>query len=326
MSVHPRRSFTVLLLLLPMALACRNQARSGSQEVASTAASSNPSATPKVDSAAATVPDNTPVPYQDAERAYQRGSYGEAEQLFSEYRRQHPENAWGHYMYGLSAWKAGQPTEALAGFDEALQLDPDHRKSLFNSARVLLETGQPQRALERIERGLGLEPLSAEGHRLLGRARVELGRFPEAIEAYQRAIAIDDRDAWSMNNLGLLYIQRGQSDEALGPLARATELRPNSPVFQNNLGTALEQTGHYPEARTAYEAAVTADSSYAKAVASLDRVGSLVQAGDTTTFDLAEVSREYQAELSRSHDVTGPTDSVTTQASVDAVRDSSVEH
>jgi hypothetical protein len=51
-----------------------------------------------------------------------------------------------------------------------------------------------------------------------------------------------------------------------------------------------------------------------------------VQAGDTTTFDLAEVSREYQAELSRSHDVTGPTDSVTTQASVDAVRDSSVEH
>ena len=75
-------------------------------------------------------------------------------------------------------------TEALDGFDEALRLDPDHRKSLLNSARVLLETGQPGQALERVERGLGLEPLSAEGLRLLGRARVELGQFDEAIDAY----------------------------------------------------------------------------------------------------------------------------------------------
>jgi tetratricopeptide (TPR) repeat protein len=326
MSGSTSRSLSVFLLLVPVALACRNQAPSGSQEVAATASRSTPSAAPTVDSAAAPVPDSTPVAYQDAERAFERRSYGEAEQLFSSYRRQHPDNAWGHYMYGLSAWKAGQPTEALAGFDEALQLDPDHRKSLFNSARVLLETGRPEQALERIERGLGLEPLSAEGHRLLGRARVELGQFPEAIEAYERAIAIDDRDAWSMNNLGLLYIQQGRSDDALGPLARAAQLRPNSPVFQNNLGTALEQSGHYAEAKSAYEAAVAADSSYAKAVASLERVGTLVQPGDKTNFDVAEVSREYQAELSRSHDVTGPTDSVTVQASVeDTTRDSSTE-
>ena len=167
--------------------------------------------------------------------------------------------------------RAVRPTRSPA-FDEALRLDPDHRKSLFNSARVLLETGQPGQALERVERGLSLEPLSAEGHRLLGRARVELGQFDEAIEAYQRAIAIDDRDVWSMNNLGLLYIQQGQSDEALLPLARAVELRSNSPVFQNNLGTALERTGHVAEARQAYEAAVAADSGYAKAVSSLARV------------------------------------------------------
>jgi superkiller protein 3 len=264
------------------------------------------------------------VAYEDAERAFHRANYGEAEQLFAGYRRQHPDNPWGHYMYGLAAWKAGQHSEALAGFDEALRLDPDHRKSLFNSARVLLETAQPQLALQRVERGLSLEPLSAEGHRLLGRARVELGRFPEAIEAYRRAIAIDDRDTWSMNNLGLLYIQQGQSGDALPPLARAAELRPGSPVFQNNLGTALEQTGHYPEAKAAYEAAVAADSSYVKAVASLERIATLVQPGDTSTIDLAEVSREYQAEVSRLRDATGPSDTVTVQATAEQMaRDSS---
>ena len=178
-------------------------------------------------------------------------------------------------------------------------------------------------ALERIERGLGLEPLSAEGHRLLGRARVELGQFDEAIEAYQRAIVIDDRDVWSMNNLGLLYIQRGQSEEALLPLARAVELRGNSPVFQNNLGTALEQTGHVPEAKEAYEAAVAADSGYAKAVSSLARVTPLVQPGETGTIDLAEASREFQAEVSRLRETAVGQDSVTVQATAEEMaRDS----
>jgi predicted Zn-dependent protease len=328
MSSHRNLPALVSLLLIPVALACRDRARPGTQEVASTTASSASSAAPPaVDSAAATVPaDDTPVAYQDAQRSFHRGSYGEAERLFAGYRRQHPDNAWGHYMYGLSAWKAGQRTEALAGFDEALRLDPEHRKSLFNSARVLLESGQPEQALERIERGLSLEPLSAEGHRLLGRARVELGRFPEAVEAYQRAIAIDDRDAWAMNNLGLLYIQQGRGEDALAPLARAAELRPGSPVFQNNLGTALEQTGHYPAARAAYDAAVAADSSYAKAVANLERVATLVQPGDSNTIDLGELSREYQAEVGRLRDATGPTDSATVEAGLEEMpRDSTTE-
>ena len=324
MSIHRTNPTAAALLLIPLALACRDGAPSTSAGTTDPVVSASVPAS-KTDSGAisATAP-QAPVSYADAEQAYQRRSYGEAAQLFDGYRRQHADNAWGHYMYGLSAWKAGSPGDALAGFDEALRLDPDHRKSLFNSARVLLETGQPGQALERVERGLSLEPLSAEGHRLLGRARVELGQFDEAIEAYQRAIAIDDRDVWSMNNLGLLYIQQGQSDEALLPLARAVELRSNSPVFQNNLGTALERTGHVVEARQAYEAAVAADSGYAKAVSSLARVTPLVQPGDSTTIDLAEASREFQAEVSRRQNTGSGADSATVQASVEEMpRDSS---
>jgi predicted Zn-dependent protease len=323
MSIHRSTPTVAALLLFPLALACREGTRTTTAGSGPVVSASVPES--KTDSGSiSTAVTEAPVSYGDAEQAFQRRSYGEAAQLFDTYRRQHADNAWGHYMYGLSAWKAGRPGDALAGFDESLRLDPDHRKSLFNSARVLLETGQPGQALERVERALSLEPLSAEGHRLLGRARVELGQFDEAIDAYQRAIAIDDRDVWSMNNLGLLYIQRGQSDEAVLPLARAVELRSNSPVFQNNLGTALEQTGHVPEAKQAYEAAVAADSGYAKAVSSLARITPLVQAGDTNTIDLAEASREFQAEVSRLQDTTSGPDSVTAQANVEEMpRDSS---
>ena len=210
-----------------------------------------------------------PVSYADAEAAYTGRNYDEAVDLFAAYTRSSPDNPWGHYMYGLSAWKAGDPEQAIAGFDEALRLDPQHRKSLLNSARVLLETSRPREALERVERALSLEPLSGEGLRLLGRARYELKQVPEAIDAYQRAIALDERDVWAMNNLGLIYIQQDRSDIALPILARAVELRSNSPVFQNNLGTALERTGHFAAPAKAYEAALAADSTYGKAAASL---------------------------------------------------------
>jgi predicted Zn-dependent protease len=241
-------------------------------------------------------PPVTAASYADAETAFRRGRYGEATDLFAAYAGAHPDNAWGHYMYGLSAWKSGEHERALEGFDQALRLDPDHRKSLLNSARVLLETSRPREALTRIERALSLEPLANDGLRLLGRARYELAEVPEAIDAYQRALALDEHDVWSMNNLGLIYIQQGRTAEALPPLARAVELRDNAPVFQNNLGMALEGAGHLAAARRAYAAALEADSSYGKASASLARLGGPVDPADTAgTVDLASRAREFQA-------------------------------
>src|SRR5918995_5102293 len=112
-----------------------------------------------------------PVTYERAESAFGAGNFPEATQLFSSYTESNPENPWGYYMLGLSAWKTGERDRALGAFDRSLQLDPTHRKSLLNSSRVLLEMGRSDEALERIEEALTQEPMSNEGLRLLGRAR-----------------------------------------------------------------------------------------------------------------------------------------------------------
>jgi tetratricopeptide (TPR) repeat protein len=296
MSFRPSHLAIFAAALAPLAVGCGDDKRP-----VTTTISSSPATVAVVDSGIK--PAAEPVSYADAEAAYTGGNYDEAVDLFAAYTRSSPDNPWGHYMFGLSAWKAGDPEQAIASFDEALRLDPQHRKSLLNSARVLLETGRPGEALERVERAQGIEPLSGEGLRLLGRARYELKQIPEAIDAYQRAIALDERDGWAMNNLGLIYIQQDRSDAALPILARAVELRSNSPVFQNNLGTALERTGHFAAAKAAYEAALTADKTYAKSAASVARVAPHVQ-GDTTTVDLAALATDFQAEVQRWRDTT----------------------
>jgi predicted Zn-dependent protease len=317
MPFRPSHLAILAAALTPLAAGCGDDKRPVTTTVSSspaTVAVVDSGTGPAGDGSAATQPTG-PVSYADAEAAYAGRNYDEAVDLFAAYTRSSPDNPWGHYMYGLSAWKAGDREQAIVAFDEALRLDPQHRKSLLNSARVLLETSRPREALERVEHALSLEPLSGEGLRLLGRARYELKEIPEAIDAYQQAIALDERDVWAMNNLGLIYIQQDRSDIALPILARAVELRSNSPVFQNNLGTALERTGHFAAAGKAYEAVLAADSTYGKAAASLERVTPHV-ASDTSTVDLAAVAAEFREAVRSWRDSTASQDATVVDSTV----------
>jgi predicted Zn-dependent protease len=308
-----RISVLAIAAVVPLAAACSGADRTSSARDPATTGSSTVStgATPSTAGNIAMAPDEsggtgarkpfatgTVAPsYADAERAFHRGRYEEATSMFEAYSESEPDNAWGHYMLGLSAWKTGDHTRALEAFDAALRLEPSHRKSLLNSARVLLETSRPKDALNRVEQALAIEPLSNEGLRLLGRAHAELGEAAEAIDAYQRALALDDKDVWAMNNLGYLYIQQDRSDAALPPLARAVELRGNVPVFQNNLATALERSGHFVAAKEAYGKALEADSSYTKASVGLERVTAHGAVSDTSVIDVTALARAFRAEI-----------------------------
>ena len=235
--------------------------------------------------------------YEDGESAYREGRYDDAAAIFTAYTARRPDNAFGHYMLGLSSWKAGSLVDAVQSFDRALEIDSTHVKSLLNSSRVYLELNEPAQALERIQRAVAIDSTSAEAYRLLGRAYQVKGDADGAIDAYRRALVLDERDVWAMNNLGLLYIDLARSEEAIGPLARAVELRGNAPVFRNNLGIALEGTGRYALAQEAYEGVLAVDSTYGKAAVSLDRVRPLVQESDSARVDLGQAAAEFAMQI-----------------------------
>jgi tetratricopeptide (TPR) repeat protein len=235
--------------------------------------------------------------YEDGESAYREGRYDDAAAIFTAYTSRRPDNAFGHYMLGLSSWKAGSLVDAVQSFDRALEIDSTHVKSLLNSSRVYLELNEPAQALARIQRAVAIDSTSSEAYRLLGRAFQVKGDADSAIDAYRHALALDERDVWAMNNLGLLYIDLARAEEAIGPLARAVELRGNAPVFRNNLGIALEGTGRYALAQEAYEGVLAVDSTYGKAAVSLDRVRPLVQESDSARLDLGQAAAEFAMQI-----------------------------
>ncbi len=237
------------------------------------------------------------VTYEEAETAYRERRYKDAAELFTAYSDRKSENPWGHYMLGLSAWKAGDYELAVKAFDRALELDPNHVKSNLNLSRVLLDTGRPMDALDKINDALAVDSESNTAYRLKGRVFRQIRQNPQAIEAYRRAIQIDDEDAWSMNNLGMIYLAEEMYDKALPPLARAVELKGDVAMFRNNLGMALEHTGRYRAAEVVYQAAIDSDESNIKAAANLSRIELVREDLDIEPVDLAVLSQRFVDEI-----------------------------
>jgi predicted Zn-dependent protease len=191
----------------------------------------------------ATGPKSTqPVSFESANAAFAEKRYDEAVRLFTTYTTDKPDNVWGFYMLGLSAWKTGDRDAAVRAFTQALEKDSTHVKSRLNLSRVLIEQGKAQEALPYVEGVVTIDSTSNEAYRLLGRVKRELGDSTGAIEAFKKAIVLDEHDAWSMNNLAKVYIGQGRYEDALGPLARAIEIDSTVAAFHTNLGRALERT------------------------------------------------------------------------------------
>jgi Tfp pilus assembly protein PilF len=238
------------------------------------------------------------VSYADAESTFRTKDYRTAAEMFDVYTKSHEKNPWGFYMLGMSAWRSGQLDRAKAAFDDALELDPKHVKSLVNVSRVLLESDRPADAEQYLARAIEIDPASADVYRVMGRTQALLGNADDALEAYRTALAIEPEDSWSMNNMGLVLIQQGRYEEALRPLARATQLSEGVAVFENNLGIALERTGHYGAAAEAYRAALAADSGYTKAVASLARVDGRDDEPGVEPVTVADLGDSFAQEVS----------------------------
>jgi tetratricopeptide (TPR) repeat protein len=228
--------------------------------------------------------------FADGDEAYHARKYGEAKAIFEGYVDRRPNNQWGHYMLGLSAWKSGDLDRSEQAFEQALSIDPSHMKSLVNESRLFIDQKRYDDAIDRLTRASEVDSESAVVYRLLGRTYLAKGETDEAIEAYRAAIEIDEHDAWSMNNLALIFLQTKRADEALPLLARAVELRGNVAEFHNNLGMALEHTGRFKAAAKAYGDALTANPDYGKAKKNLARVEA-VKGGPEEPFEVERAAK-----------------------------------
>ena len=131
--------------------------------------------------------------------------------------------------------KSGKTAEALAEFNQAIELDPNNAQALYG--RGLLYQGEKQdaRAIDDFTAANGLKPQQAEP--LLGRAvsYLALDKFKEAAADLDEAVQADPQNAQIWATRGKAYERLGDKAKAAESYGRAANLRPRDDAARNGL-------------------------------------------------------------------------------------------
>jgi len=137
----------------------------------------------------------------------------------------------------------GRAVEALALFRRVIEIAPDDAKGHSDLGQALETTGDPASAEARYRRALALDPKLAEAHFLLGRRLLADGRAPDAAPCFERALALHEGYAEAHYHLGLVRLAEQRPELAETCFRRTAQLAPDHAFALNNLGLILVGSG-----------------------------------------------------------------------------------
>ena len=121
-----------------------------------------------------------------------------------------------------------KPRQALAYFDKALEIEPDHPQALLNSAIVWIETGDNNTvARERLLNLVSREPNNERALFHLGMLAMDDFSTPEAELYFRQAIQIKEDFRSALFNLALLLSDAGRPLESIHFLNQLIKFHPD---------------------------------------------------------------------------------------------------
>ena len=166
---------------------------------------------------------------------------------------------------GDAAAGAGQRAAAIAFYERAIAVRPDHFQAHYNRGVILYQSGQGAAAAASYERALALAPDLAAAHSALGVVQSEAGRHDDALRSHDHAVALAPNDAELHNNRGLALDRAHRLDDAVQAFDAALALAPGFGAAWANRGVALHRLGRFGDALASADAALAIDPGDAEA-------------------------------------------------------------
>jgi tetratricopeptide (TPR) repeat protein len=238
------------------------------------------------------------------------------------------------FAQGLEWHRQGALDQALAAYEQALQLQPGHFEVLHHigilayqagdhataeqflyaaieidgsTAPVWNALGNVMKARGRLDaavagylQALSIDPAYFDAHYNCGNALQALGRYEEALASYDSAIALDAGTAQAWNNRAAVLQQLGLLDEALASLDVVLRLQPGHAEAHNNRGNVLARQRHHEAALESFELALACRPDYADAFVNRAKLRKDLGHFDAAQADL-ERAIELEPELAAAH-------------------------
>jgi len=174
---------------------------------------------------------------------------------------------------GLLSWRQSAVYRNLETLWQAtIAGNPECWIAYNNLGVVLLDTGRRDDAIADFQKAVDVRPNHVEAHYNLGNALLQKGQVDDAIHQFRTTLEYDPGFAKAHNNLGNALLQEGKVDEAIGHFRAALQINPALAEAQNDLGNAFVQVGRMDEAVVHYREALKIEPGYAEAFANLGAV------------------------------------------------------
>jgi predicted O-linked N-acetylglucosamine transferase (SPINDLY family) len=186
--------------------------------------------------------------------AHQAGERTQALALYRQALALDPRQSETLHLLGVVLGELGQGEEGLRHIDAAITLK-DHPNYRINRGNLRLKLGQAPAALADYEQALMLAPASRPAGAGKASALIALGREAEAEAVLRALLANGPATPDLVFSLALCRLQQGDGEQAAGLLARCLEARPDWPEARLNLATALKLSGRKADALATLAAA-----------------------------------------------------------------------
>ena len=153
---------------------------------------------------------------------------------------------------GVILHQRGQYPEAVARFEEALDIGGPTPDGLSNLGMAQLALGALDEAIATLRKSIDMDPHQVEANNNLGAALLERGEIGDAAFVLEEAVRVDPRcaDAWC--NLARARWSQFEFEAAEQHVRRALELAPDQAKFHYVLGLVLRDAHRLDEAEAAF--------------------------------------------------------------------------
>jgi tetratricopeptide (TPR) repeat protein len=148
--------------------------------------------------------------------------------------------------------KPGQYEEAIGQFQQALQIQSQYPKALFNLAIALSVLGRHAEAIPHYAQALELDPNDVDVLIGLAKSQVVVGQPDRAAPLLRTALRLSPNHPAALHVLGLVQAQQGHSDEAIRYYRAAIRAKDELTDAHFDLASALLAKQDYPAAKDHY--------------------------------------------------------------------------
>ena len=173
--------------------------------------------------------------------------------------------AWEMSNKGIALVNLDRSEEALACYDEALDINPRLAGAWNNKGIALVNLGRSEEALACCDKALDINPQYIEAWNNKGAALHALGKPDEELACYDQALEINPRYAEAWNNKGIALGNFCRSEEELACYDEALDINSRNAEVWYNKGNALDNLGRSEEALACYDKALDINPRYTDA-------------------------------------------------------------